>query len=367
MHRSLMWGLKAIMFYFHKMENPNGYKISGIVSGYRCVDRNLQKRRATTNHFGAALDINIINKKKKLITNSELENHVRKEWFCKYLNATMGWSENRFGLERLSDGADTWVHLDVREFLSEYKSAKFFSNTTNGLNGDYLVNLFKNDNNVSPLLGCSGLITTATKNPILNDSSLEDLIRQLGDVIAHGEGNYEAYNTGTKKVKDDKVGFSFLHPAKGTVTSKTINQIIANAKAKDGTEKDRLFATGKYQTTYYTLQAGIDKEYFTGAEVYDANMQEKVFREFLISKRSTLYEFVRNGKGNLTDAQYDAAQEWASIAVPKGKPIGSGAISNGKTSYYEKKGQNSSSDESTKKVIEILTKIQSYHVNRKKV
>ncbi|NWK74416.1 hypothetical protein HYG93_08935 [Acinetobacter sp. SwsAc6] len=81
----------------------------------------------------------------------------------------------------------------------------------------------------------------------------------------------------------------------------------------------------------------------------------------------SLYEFVRNAKGNLTDAQYDAAQEWASVAVPKGKPIGSGAISNGKKSYYEKKGQNSSSDESTKKVIEILTKIQSYHANKKKV
>ncbi|MCT6834674.1 MAG: peptidoglycan-binding protein, partial [Acinetobacter baumannii] len=79
------------------------------------------------------------------------------------------------------------------------------------------------------------------KNPNLNDSSLEDLIRQLGSVISHGEGNYESYNTGTKNVKGDKVGYSFKNPGKGTVTSKRIQQIIDNAEAKDGNDKNRLF------------------------------------------------------------------------------------------------------------------------------
>ena len=366
MHRSLIWGLKAMEFYFSKKENPRGYKISGISSGYRCVDNNLKNRRATVNHLGTAIDIIIRDKNNEAIDKNELENHVRKEWFCKYLNAAMGWLPNQFGLEKLSHGATSWVHLDIREFSNEFKDDNFFSSSKEVLNGDYLINIFKKDSKLIKVLGCAGL-TSNQENSKLSDSSLEELIKKLGDVIAHGEGNYESYNSGTKNVKDDKVGFSFRNPPKGTVTSKTINQIIANAKEKDGNNKDRLFATGKYQTTYYTLQAGIDKGYFTGSEVYDVNMQEKVFREFLISKRSTLYEFVRNGKGNLTDAQYDAAQEWASVAVPKGKPIGSGAISNGKKSYYEKKGQNSSSDESTKKVIEILTKIQSYHANKKKV
>ncbi|MFX6961434.1 peptidoglycan-binding protein, partial [Acinetobacter baumannii] len=89
------------------------------------------------------------------------------------------------------------------------------------------------------------------------------------------EGNYESYNTGTKNVKGDKVGYSFKNPGKGTVTSKRIQQIIDNAEAKDGNDKNRLFATGKYQTTYYTLQEGIKQGYFTGSEVYDANMQEQ--------------------------------------------------------------------------------------------
>lgn len=82
----------------------------------------------------------------------------------------------------------------------------------------------------------------------------------MGSVISHGEGNYESYNTGTKNVKGDKVGYSFKNPGKGTVTSKRIQQIIDNAEAKDGNDKNRLFATGKYQTTYYTLQEGLNRD-----------------------------------------------------------------------------------------------------------
>lgn len=365
MHRSLIWGLKAMMFYFKKMNNPAGYKIVSISSGYRCIDNNRKKRRSTTNHMGCALDIVVQNKNNQVVSMDELENQVRIEWFCKYLNTSLGWSTNKFGLERLSDGATTWVHLDVREFDQEYKIEKLFSTTKDGLNGNYLINLLKADVRANKILECSGVITSLNKNPNLNDSSLEDLIRQLGGVISHGEGNYESYNSGTKNVKGNKVGYSFINPGKGTVTSKSIQQIIDNAEAKDGNDRDRLFATGKYQTTYYTLKEGIEKGYFTGNEVYDANMQEQVFREFLISKRTKLYQFVRKGKGSLIDAQYDAAQEWASVAVPLGLPLKNGKISDGNKSFYEKTGQNSSSAESTKMVLEILRKIQKFHKDSK--
>ncbi|TPU60581.1 LysM peptidoglycan-binding domain-containing protein [Acinetobacter baumannii] len=365
MHRSLIWALKAMLFYFKKMPNSAGYKIVKISSGYRCIDNNWKNRRPTTNHMGCALDIVVHNKNNQVVSMSELENQVRIKWFGKYLNTSLGWSPDKFGLERISDGAKTWVHLDVREFNKKYKIDKLFSTSKDGLNGDYLINLFKADEKANKILGCSGIVVSPNKNPNLNDSSLEDLIRQLGSVISHGEGNYESYNTGTKNVKGDKVGYSFKNPGKGTVTSKRIQQIIDNAEAKDGNDKNRLFATGKYQTTYYTLQEGIKQGYFTGSEVYDANMQEQVFREFLISKRTKLSQFVRKGIGSLRDAQYDAAQEWASVAVPKGLPLKNGKISDGNKSYYEKPGQNSSSPESTKMVLEILEKIHRFHKDGK--
>ncbi|WP_252149279.1 LysM peptidoglycan-binding domain-containing protein, partial [Acinetobacter baumannii] len=112
MHRSLIWALKAMLFYFKKMPNSAGYKIVKISSGYRCIDNNWKNRRPTTNHMGCALDIVVHNKNNQVVSMSELENQVRIKWFGKYLNTSLGWSPDKFGLERISDGAKTWVHLD---------------------------------------------------------------------------------------------------------------------------------------------------------------------------------------------------------------------------------------------------------------
>lgn len=364
MHRSLIWGLKAMMFYFRKMENPDGYKISGISSGYRCVDNNLKKRRATTNHMGTALDIVVTNKKNQTITNSQLENQVRKEWFCKYLNATMGWSPNRFGLERLSDGADTWVHLDVREYSNQYKASKLFSNTVASLNGDYLVNLFRQDSKASTVLGCAGL-ASASKELVLNDSSLEDLIKQLGSSISHGEGNYDSYNTGTI---NDKVIHSYLHPAKGTITNKTVNQII-ESHSLSARNTNRFFAVGKYQMIPGTIISAKKTLGLSGNEKLDENLQERIFREYLIpTKRPILGDFVLKGIGTAKNAQFEAAKEWASVATPEGLAISKkygGYISDGTKSYYESKA-NHANQGSTKMVKQILEKIYQYHQQHKK-
>lgn len=365
MHRSLIWGLKAMMFYFNNMENNKGYKILRVSSGYRCVDNNLIKRRATTNHMGTALDLVVIDKNKQTITNNELENNVRKEWFCKYLNAPLGWSSNRFGLERLSDGAGTWVHLDVREFSNEYKIAKVFSTTIDGLNGDYLVNLFKKNKEASLILGCAGLANEALTNPSLSDSSLEDLIKQLGSAISHGEGNYDSYNTGTI---NDRVIHSYLRPAKGTITNKTVGQII-QSHSLSARDTNRLFAVGKYQMIPGTITAAKETLGLSGNEKLDEDLQERIFREYLIpTKRPKLGDFVLKGIGTLNNAQFEAAKEWASIATPEGLAISKkygGYISDGTKSYYESRA-NHANPESTKMVKQILEKIYQYHQQHKK-
>lgn len=364
MHRSLIWGLKAMEFYFSKKENPRGYKISGISSGYRCVDNNLKNRRATVNHLGTAIDIIIRDKNNQAIDKNELENHVRKEWFCKYLNAAMGWLPNQFGLEKLSHGATSWVHLDIREFSNEFKDNNLFSSSKEVLNGDYLINIFKKDSNLIKVLACSGLVSTL-ENSNLSDSSLEDLIKKLGSAISHGEGNYESYNTGTIK---KKVIHSFLNPAKGTVTEKTVNQIIQsyNLSPKD---TSRMFAVGKYQVTPDPMREVKLKLALSGNEKFDESLQEKIFREYLIpSKRPKLGNFVLKGVGNSKDAQYEVAKEWASIATPQGYKIGEscgGYVSDGYKSYYESSA-NHANKNSTKMVEKILEKISQYHHQNKK-
>jgi len=184
-----------------------------------------------------------------------------------------------------------------------------------------------------------------------------DFVRRVGDIIAHGEGGYESYNTGTKNVPGDKVGFSFVHAPAGTVTGKTIDQILAT-DALDGTDRNRMFATGKYQTIIKTLRAAKESMGLTGSEKYDADLQERVFAEYLLSKAGggALASFVRDGVGSVDDAQYAAAKEWASIAAPKGYKTKKDNVSDGNLSYHEG-AANSANAGSTRGLREVLMEI----------
>lgn len=191
-----------------------------------------------------------------------------------------------------------------------------------------------------------------------SDTDLDDLIRRIGDIIAHGEGNYESYNSGTKGVQGGRVGHSFVNPPAGTVTGKTINQILAT-DSLSGTDSNRMFATGKYQTVISTLTAAKNAMGLTGNELYDANLQERVFAEYLLEKAGggALARFVKDGIGTIEDAQYAAAKEWASIAAPAGRTIRDGRTSDGNMSYYES-AANRANSVSTRDLRTILQEIQ---------
>ncbi|WP_052321692.1 SH3 domain-containing protein [Ralstonia sp. A12] len=188
---------------------------------------------------------------------------------------------------------------------------------------------------------------------------ISDLIQKIGDIISSGEGNYESYNSGTKNVPNGAVGHSFMSPPPGTVTNKTINQIIAT-DSLSGTNPNRFFATGKYQTIINTLRSAKESMGLTGDEKYDAAMQERVFRDYLLDKAGggILSKFVKKGEGTINDAQYAASKEWASIAVPAGMPIKNGQVSNGTLSYYSSSA-NSAFMGPTNKLREILELISS--------
>ncbi|WP_347556086.1 lytic transglycosylase domain-containing protein [Robbsia sp. KACC 23696] len=191
-----------------------------------------------------------------------------------------------------------------------------------------------------------------------NFSSLDALIRSIGDVIAGGEGGYEAYNSGTRDVPGGVVGHSYIRngPA-GPVTQKTINEILAT-ESMSGTNPMRMFATGKYQTTFPTLQAAKTSLGLSGDEKYDVDMQERVFKDFLFAKagRGGLSDFVRNGAGSVDDAIYAASKEWASIAVPNSYPTNKrGVLSNGSMTYFQKEGAaNMANNQSTSALRHLL-------------
>ncbi|KVV25472.1 calcium-binding protein [Burkholderia ubonensis] len=203
-------------------------------------------------------------------------------------------------------------------------------------------------------------------------SALDELIKEIGDIISSGEGGYEAYNTGTQGVKGGLVGHSYIRggPA-GPVTEKTFNEIFAT-EPLSGNDPKRMFATGKYQTTFPTLRAGVASLSLSGNEKYDADMQERMFRDYLFDKAGggRLSAFVKKGKGTIDDAVFAASQEWASIAAPNGYPTNKEikrpdgtkerVISDGTLTYFQSQGAaNKASMTSTRKLREILERIQS--------
>jgi hypothetical protein len=189
-------------------------------------------------------------------------------------------------------------------------------------------------------------------------NKINKLVRRLGDAIALGEGGYESYNAGTDG-PHGKVRHSFQKNDVGTVTGRTINEILMN-ESKSFSNPTRLFATGKYQTIIPTLAEAKKKIGLTGEEKYTAEMQERVFREFLIPHaggKHILQKFIFDGEGTVADAQYAASKEWGAIAAPNGKKIKDGRISDGTLGYHEKNGQNKANQEATREFVDTLWEI----------
>lgn len=312
MHRSLIWGLKAMLFYFKKMPNPEGYRIASISSGYRCVERNFQKKRPTTNHMGNALDLTIIDNKGNAIIVPNLENIIRIKWFCKYLNTSLGWSKNHFGLERTSDGASSWVHLDVREFDTvSYKSNKFYAKTVDELNGIYLKNIVETAK-LKKLMSCSG------DNSMLIEKPNQEITGKtiggiIGKVIASHEsnGSYTIFNRGT-------VGQYAWTSGNEDISQRTINEWIGLGDLSGNNEKKR-FAMGKYQIIPNTLKAAKKGLGLDGSEKITNELQEIIFKDYFIKmERKQIYTAIVSGTNSAVEsAGMHIAQVWASVGVPK--------------------------------------------------
>lgn len=140
-HRSLLFALKAVIFYLKKEKSV--YSFRKIASGYRCYDRNIQKKRQSTNHKGKALDIHF-NKNDIRTKSCDDMDILRKDIFNKYLGAKWDWKvgqNNIFNLESSSIGATSWVHYDVREFDHNFLKDEYFCKDSETLNGVTLSSL----------------------------------------------------------------------------------------------------------------------------------------------------------------------------------------------------------------------------------
>lgn len=158
-------------------------------------------------------------------------------------------------------------------------------------------------------------------------------------VISSGEGNYNSVNLGQKG------GYK---ASTRNLTDMTVAQILSAQRAKE------FNAAGKYQTINSTLQEAVDKGVVSSAEKFTAEVQERIFKQYLVAiKRPEIKGFITGGnKATLNDALLGSAKEFASVANP----------STGK-SYYAGQGNNKASISAEKMTESLLAQQKVYREN----
>ena len=132
-HKAVLHTYRAFLFYADKSK----YKSPRITSGYRCHINNVNRRRTSTNHMGKALDFSFNvgrgNDKRKVCNDA-------RELLVEKSNCQIRWNKkNQKALEPGHPGigreftADTWVHLDVRQYDDKYLEDRFFVTSENEL------------------------------------------------------------------------------------------------------------------------------------------------------------------------------------------------------------------------------------------
>lgn len=105
---------------------------------------------------------------------------------------------------------------------------------------------------------------------------------------------------------------------KTKLTSMTIKEVMTSQE--DDTSIG-MFATGRFQVVPKTLKDAVSKLNLDVNALYDEEMQDKIFNEYLIKlKRPAIINYLE-GNGSVEDAIYDWAKEFASAGVRKDKEI----------------------------------------------
>lgn len=325
-HRSLLWGVSALKYYLAQQEK---YSFNHISAGYRCWAHNKSIPRTSTNHMGKAVDIQFLADKKvisgKIKSNIDKLESIRDSFYLKYLKAQEGWSvkDAVFRLEPIGLGKDqsySWIHMDVTKYTS-YLDDKYFVKLQKDIEGDKLINI-ASKLKLTDLCNCGGFKSNIQQKP--------------KEKVKYKWSHSEFGNLIAKKESSDN--YNLCNKTKGGL--KVVRDVdVVNTKIKDIVKKqtDRdLFAVGRYQLIPITFNAAIKSLSLDLNSNLDAETQDQIFDEYLIKvKRPKIYSYLEED-GNLSDAMYDAAKEWASIGVEKGKRISDKLVKDKKGKVIER-------------------------------
>jgi len=127
----------------------------------------------------------------------------------------------------------------------------------------------------------------------------------LGSV--ESKNDYSAFNV-------TKTGKSVAH-YKTNLTSMTLLEVMSAQKERS------MFATGRFQIIPDTLKGAVKALNLRESELYDESMQDKIFNQYLIKVKRPAFINYLEGNGDVEEAIYDWAKEFASAGVRLGKRI----------------------------------------------
>ena len=150
----------------------------------------------------------------------------------------------------------------------------------------------------------------------------------LGNIIGKVESNndYSAYNS--------FINGRLIPKYKTSLSDLTLSEVMKKQKDRE------VFAAGRFQIITGTLEDATQALSLDGSLLFDKLLQDRLFNEYLISKKRPMVITYLKGGGKIEDAMYSLAQEFASIGVEKGKPLYNKKIAIGGESYYQGDGYN---------------------------
>lgn len=139
----------------------------------------------------------------------------------------------------------------------------------------------------------------------------------IDSVIAKGEGNYNSVNLGKK--------YGYKSSTRD-LESMSVGQVLSAQQKKE------FNAAGKYQVLPSTLQGAIDAGIVSIAEKFNADVQERIVQQYLLTAkkgRGNVENYITGKSDNLTAANLDLSKEFASVASPfTGKSYYGGVANN---------------------------------------
>lgn len=136
-----------------------------------------------------------------------------------------------------------------------------------------------------------------------------EAIEPLGDLIAKGEGDWNAVNRGW--AGDTPGGLQYVI---GTdCNNVTVGEIISLQN------QGRIYAVGRYQFIPTTLRYAVNVSDVTYSDYFTPQVQNELFAALLEHKRPAVAAYLRGDHDNLAHALDEMAREWSSVEYRNGR------------------------------------------------